>query len=138
MPRSGRVCRCVATGGAAADVTAAAIQPAALAALGEPNRLRIVELLRSGPRAVGEIAEALGIRQPQASKHLRVLGEAGFVAVEPERQRRIYRLRAEQFDAIGDWVESFEELWETRLDGLGVFLDTLTDERNDDGEQACR
>lgn len=120
------------------DVIAAVMDPAALAALGEPNRLRIVELLRSGPRAVGEIAEALGLRQPQASKHLRVLGEAGFVDVEPERQRRIYRLRAEQFDAIGGWVESFEQLWETRLDGLGVFLNTLTDEGNDDGEHAGR
>ena len=120
------------------DVIAAAMDPAALAALGEPNRLRIVELLRSGPRAVGEIAEALGLRQPQASKHLRVLGEAGFVDVEPERQRRIYRLRAEQFGAIGGWVESFEQLWETRLDGLGVFLHALTDEGNDDGERAGR
>lgn len=115
-----------------------AIDAAALAALGEPNRLRIVELLRGGPRAVGEIAEALGIRQPQASKHLRVLGEAGFVAVEPQRQRRIYRLRAEQFDAIGDWVESFEQLWETRLDGLGRFLDALADGREDHGQHTHR
>src|SRR5690606_41299634 len=48
-------------------------------ALGEPSRLRIVELLRGGPFAVGDIAEVLGIRQPQVSKHLRVLAEAGIV-----------------------------------------------------------
>ncbi len=126
-----------------AVVSAATLDAATLAALGEPSRLRIVELLRAGPRAVGEIADALGIRQPQASKHLRVLGDAGFVDVEPQRQRRIYRLRTDQFDAIGDWVESFEQLWETRLDNLDVLLrslddETLDNERNDHGEQADR
>lgn len=115
-------------------MTAAALDAATLAALAEPSRLRIVELLRTGPRAVGEIAETLGIRQPQASKHLRVLGEAGIVAVEPRQQRRIYQLRPQQFEAIGDWVESFERLWATRLDDLGAFLRTLDNERNGHGE----
>ena len=78
------------------------------AALGEPSRLRIVELLRSGPRSVGDIVEALGTRQPQVSKHLHVLGESGIVAVRPLARRRIYHLEAEPFDAIGHWVDSFE------------------------------
>ena len=119
-------------------MTAATIEAATLAALGEPSRLRIVELLREGPRSVGEIAEELGLRQPQASKHLRVLGGAGIVAVEPQQRRRIYQLRPEQFESISDWVDSFERLWETRLDDLGVFLRTLDNERNDDAEQADR
>lgn len=91
-------------------------------ALGEPNRLRIVDLLRTSPFAVGEIAEALGIRQPQVSKHLKVLAESGIVAAEPRARRRIYHLRAEPFDEIAHWVGSFEHLWETRLDSLGEYL----------------
>jgi DNA-binding transcriptional ArsR family regulator len=94
-------------------------------ALGEPSRLRIVDLLRSGPAPVGEIADVLEIRQPQVSKHLRVLGDSGIVSVEPQARRRIYRLEAAPFDEIGRWVDSFEQLWEVRLDGLGRLLNEL-------------
>lgn len=104
------------------------------AALGEPSRLRIVELLRSGPQSVNLIAEALGLRQPQVSKHLRVLGESGIVTAEPLARHRIYHLEAEPFDAIAHWVDSFERLWDTRLDSLGIFLDSINTERTTDGE----
>jgi DNA-binding transcriptional ArsR family regulator len=92
------------------------------AALGEPSRLQIVELLRERPLSVGDVAEALAIRQPQVSKHLRVLREAGIVAVEPVARQRIHHLRAEPFEQIGSWVNSFERLWEVRLDSLDTFL----------------
>jgi DNA-binding transcriptional ArsR family regulator len=98
---------------------------ATFAVLGEPSRLRIVELLRQRPFAVGDIAEALEIRQPQASKHLGALRDAGIVTVEAVARRRIYRLRAEPFEQIGSWVDSFEQLWEARLDSLGAFLDPI-------------
>ncbi len=94
------------------------------AALGEPSRLQIVELLRLRPYSVGDIAESLGIRQPQASKHLGVLREARIVDVEPRGRRRIYHLREESFEEISDWAASFEGLWEARLDSLETFLGT--------------
>lgn len=105
-----------------------AVEASTFAALGETSRLRIVELLRDGPRSVGEIVDTLGIRQPQVSKHLRVLGESGLVTAEPRQRQRIYHLRREQFDAVGQWVDSFEQLWETRLDSLSAFLRTLQSE----------
>lgn len=92
------------------------------AALGEPSRLRIVELLRGGERSVGDIADTLGIRQPQVSKHLRVLGAAGLVGVRPVARQRVYHLDAAPFEELGRWVGSFELLWEARLDSLGRFL----------------
>lgn len=95
------------------------------AALGEPNRLRIVELLRNGPSSVGDIVDTLGLRQPQVSKHLRVLSESGLVVSEALARRRIYRLQAERFEEIAHWVDSFEQLWETRLDALGRYLESL-------------
>ena len=101
-----------------------AMEAAVFSALGEPNRLRIVELLRTNSFAVGEIAESVGIRQPQASKHLKVLAESGIVGVEPRARQRIYYLQAEPFDRIADWVDSFERLWETRLDSLAGYLQT--------------
>ncbi len=109
------------------NVTAA--PGATFAALGEPTRLRIVELLRGGPLSVGEIVDRLGIRQPQVSKHLRVLGDSRLVSVEARHRHRIYRLRPEQFEAVADWVDSFEALWNARLDSLGTFLQATDPER---------
>ena len=76
-----------------------------LQALAEPNRFQIVELLRAGPRPVGEMVERLGLQQPQVSKHLRVLSEAGLVDVRVDAQRRIYALRPEPQNALESWVE---------------------------------
>lgn len=104
-------------------------------ALGEPSRLRIVELLRGGPSSVGDIAEALGIRQPQVSKHLKVLAEAGIVVGERVAKRRLYRLEARRFTELERWLGSFEPLWEARLDSLGRLLDSL-DGRSADGAEA--
>ena len=104
------------------------MQATVFEALGEPSRLRIVELLRAGPQSVGDIAETLGIRQPQVSKHLRVLNESGIVAGEARARRRIYHLEVAPFEEIGRWAESFERLWEIRLDSLGRYLDSITRE----------
>ncbi|WP_241473013.1 ArsR/SmtB family transcription factor [Mycolicibacterium neoaurum] len=104
------------------------MQAAVFMALGEPSRLRIVDLLRAGPLSVGDIAEALGIRQPQVSKHLRVLGDSGIVSSQAVARRRIYQLEAAPFDGIGQWVASFERLWDERLDSLGEFLETIARE----------
>src|SRR5206468_2783278 len=89
-----------------------------LSALAEPNRLQIVELLRRKPRAVGEIVERLGLRQPQVSKHLRVLSDAGLVEVRAVAQQRIYSLRAEPFRELEVWLERYRRNVEDRLDRL--------------------
>lgn len=91
-------------------------------ALAEPNRLQIVELLREGPLTVGEVSERLGIRQPQASKHLKVLSEAGFVEVEAVANRRIYKLKKQPFQELENWIESFAGIWVERLDRLDDYL----------------
>lgn len=88
------------------------------AALAEPNRFRIVELLRAGPRAVNDISDQLRLNQPQASKHLRVLKEAGLVDAETQGQQRIYALRAEPLRQMHDWLEEYRQIWEERFDQL--------------------
>ena len=103
-----------------------------LSALAEPNRLRIIELLRDKPRPVGEIAKQLLIRQPQVSKHLRVLSEAGIVEVHPVAQLRVYQLRPKPFEELDNWLETFRRLWETRLDTLDEYLQELKKEQNPD------
>jgi len=88
------------------------------AALAEENRFKIVELLRDKPRPVGEIADRLNIRQPQASKHLRVLADAGIVEVHPQKNLRIYALSPKKFQEIDQWLEKYRSLWEGRLDRI--------------------
>ena len=92
------------------------------AALMEPNRLHIVELLRDGPLTVGEITERLGLQQPQVSKHLKVLSEADIVEVQPQANRRIYKLRREPFQELEAWLHSFYRLWDERFDRLDDYL----------------
>lgn len=89
-----------------------------LSALAEPNRLQIVELLRRKSRSVGEIVERLGLRQPQVSKHLRVLSDAGLVEVRAVAQQRIYSLRAEPFRELDVWLERYRRTVEDRFDRL--------------------
>lgn len=93
-----------------------------LAALTEPNRLHIVELLRDGPLTVGQITERLGLPQPQVSKHLKVLNEAAIVEVHPQANRRIYQLRREPFQELEAWLHSFRRLWEKRFDRLDAYM----------------
>ncbi|SDH71034.1 ArsR/SmtB family transcription factor [Alteribacillus bidgolensis] len=94
-------------------------------ALAEPNRLAIVDLLLDEPLPVGEIAEKLNLNQPQTSKHLRVLSEAGLVEVQPITNRRIYKLRPEPFQELDKWLDSYRRVWEARMDRLDDYLNVL-------------
>ena len=94
-------------------------------ALAEPNRFRIVELLRSGPRPVNDIGERLRLRQPQVSKHLRVLKDAGLVDVEPRAQQRLYALRPQRLRELHDWLERYRQLWDARFGELDAVIEDL-------------
>lgn len=95
---------------------------ATLSALGEPNRLHIVELLRERPRSVGEITARLRLSQPLVSKHLRVLSGAGIVTARPDAQRRIYQLQPRPFAELETWLGTFRPTWHARLDTLEKVL----------------
>jgi DNA-binding transcriptional ArsR family regulator len=100
---------------------------AAFEILAEPNRRRILDLLRVAERPVGELVDALAVSQPAVSKHLRVLREAGLVEVRSEAQRRLYRVRAEPLRDVAEWLEPYRALWATRLDDLERHLDAMPD-----------
>ncbi|CAM3768443.1 HTH arsR-type domain-containing protein [Paenibacillus lactis] len=71
---------------------------------------------------VGDIAERLQIRQPQASKHLKVLLEAGLVEVQAEANRRNYMLRSEPFQELDAWLNDYRRIWNERFDNLDAYL----------------
>lgn len=90
--------------------------------LADPTRFRIVEALAGGELAVGDLVRAVDIDQSGVSRHLRILGEAGFVAMRPDGAKRLYSLQPEPFRAIDDWVRSYGKLWEGRLDRFDAAL----------------
>lgn len=94
-------------------------------ALAEPSRLQIFELLADGPLPVNAVSDALGIRQPQASKHLRVLNEAGLVEVRPDAQRRIYALRTQPLQDLDIWLQRYRAIWEEQFERLDAVLQEL-------------
>ena len=108
------------------------------AALGEPNRFRIVELLRSGPRPVNDIGERLQLNQPQVSKHLRVLKAAGLVDVQPRAQQRLYELRAQPLRRLHDWLERYRQLWDARFEELDQLIDELKHKEKSDGRKKSK
>lgn len=106
-----------------------------LAALAEPTRFRIVELLRSGPRPVNAIGERLQLTQPQVSKHLRVLKQSGLVDVQPRAQQRVYELRAQPLKALHDWLERYRQIWDARFEELDALIEQLTAEEKPHGRK---
>lgn len=98
------------------------MNPVTFSALAEPNRFQIVELLRDKPMAVGALVDTLHIRQPQVSKHLKVLADAGLVEVQPKANQRIYELSPQKFKEIDAWLKKYRKLWEDRFDRLDALL----------------
>ena len=109
--------------------------------LAEPNRRRILDLLREGgERPVGELVGALTLSQPAVSKHLRVLRDAGFVHVRTRAQSRLYRVRAERLREVDEWIAPYRALWASSLDALERDLDAraATQSRPDGSDDARR
>jgi DNA-binding transcriptional ArsR family regulator len=96
--------------------------------IAEPNRRRILDFLREDEQAVGDVVRKLKISQPLASKHLKVLRDAGLVDVRVDAQRRLYRVRPEPLRAVDEWIAPYRALWSTTLDDLERHLDAMPDE----------
>jgi DNA-binding transcriptional ArsR family regulator len=111
------------------------MQPAVFQTLADPTRLRIVEALSGGEQAVNDLVRAVDIDQSGVSRHLRILGEAGFVTMRPDGSRRLYSLRPEPFREIDDWVRGVRRLWEGRLDRFDEALKRRRGARQPEGRK---
>lgn len=107
-------------------------------ALADPARLRIVEAMKSGECAVGDIVERMEIHQSGVSRHLRILAEAGIVQMRPEGQKRLYSLRKEAFDQLEAWVAGYRSHWEARLDRFAAALERRQAAADTDLEETSR
>src|SRR5688572_25258817 len=103
---------------------------ATFAALADPTRRAILSRLASGEATVTQLAEPFRMSLPAISKHLKVLERAGLVAQGREAQWRPRRLEPAPLKEVSDWVESYREFWEARLDRLDSYLKGLQAEQN--------
>ncbi|MEW5687235.1 MAG: metalloregulator ArsR/SmtB family transcription factor [Pseudomonadota bacterium] len=92
-------------------------------AVAEPNRRRILDLLREGERPAGDLVELLSISQPGVSKHLRLLREAGLVSARADGQRRVYRLEPRGLVELEAWLAPYRRFWAGRLAALDDHLE---------------
>jgi DNA-binding transcriptional ArsR family regulator len=104
-------------------------------AVAEPRRRAILDALADGERPVNDLVSALGLAQPQVSKHLRVLREVGVVDVREEGRQRLYRLNGPALKPIHDWVKAYESTWSERFELLDDVLDDLKKEAGDGSGQ---
>ena len=102
-------------------------------AVAEPRRREILDVLVGGERPVNDLVRALGLAQPQVSKHLRVLREVGVVDVRDAGRQRLYRLNGHALKPIHDWVKNYERTWSERFDRLDDVLEDLKQKEDDDG-----
>jgi DNA-binding transcriptional ArsR family regulator len=93
---------------------------AALEALADPTRRRLIELIAAGEQSAGQLAAAFDISRPGISRHLRVLREAGLVQAEPRGQQRVYSLRPAPLRELDSWLARYRPFWTQRLDALGT------------------
>jgi len=101
-------------------------------AIGEPQRRRILTLLRAGELAATEIAEELDLAVSSTSKHLRVLREVGLVRVRDEGRQRYYSLDATGLRQVHEWTGGFERFWAESLDRLEAYVGELQRKEEDD------
>ena len=89
------------------------------AALGDPIRRAVIDLLHNGPRPAGELAEEFGMSAPAMSRQLRVLRRTGLVEEEranrDDARLRVYQLKREPFVAMRDWLDDIESFWTGQL-----------------------
>lgn len=95
--------------------------------IAEPSRRAILSLLAEAECSVGEIEQRLGMSQPSASKHLRVLREAGLVESRIDAQRRLYRVCAGPLMEVDAWLAQFRRYWSGHVDALERHLDQMVD-----------
>jgi len=101
---------------------------AVFAAVSNPTRRQILDLLKARERPAGELVSAFpALPQPAVSRHLKVLREAGLVSVSPRAQQRIYSLQPTKLRELDAWVSLYRDFWSGRLDSLETHLNGTDD-----------
>lgn len=96
------------------------------AAIGDPTRRKVLDMLSRENLAAGEIASHFRVSRPAISQHLHILRRAQLVAVQKRGREHIYRLNPEPLHTVYDWIEHYEQFWNQKLVVLGEYLDEIS------------
>lgn len=102
-------------------------------ALANPTRRAVLDLLRTRPRSVNQLADEFDMRRPSLSEHLKVLRDAGLVVDERRGRERIYRVDPRPLRQVAAWLHPYEEFWRDKLGDLRRMLDE-DDRRRESGQ----
>lgn len=102
-------------------------------AVAEPTRRQILDFLAEGERPVNDVVHRLGVAQPQVSKHLKVLREAGLVSARRDGKRRVYRVHGARLKSVHDWVREYERFWNRQLQGVKDIAERKARDAQQDG-----
>jgi DNA-binding transcriptional ArsR family regulator len=97
--------------------------------LADPTRRRMLEVLREGERAVGELVDEVDIEQSGVSRHLRIMREAGFVSVRRDAQRRLYSVEPEPLRELDAWLADYRQQWEESFEKVDAHLERRKEEQ---------
>ena len=99
------------------------------AAIGDPTRRRVLDMLSQSGMAAGDIAAHFRVSRPAVSQHLRILRRAKLVGVQKRGREHIYHLNPEPLEEVYDWIEHYKSFWTTKMNALGKYLDRLSTPR---------
>ena len=117
-------------------MTATARLDRTLAALADPHRRRVIDLLRERPRAAGDLARTVGLAAPAMSRHLRALREGGLVEESHppfDARLRVYAMKADPMIALMRWLEETERLWSEQLSAFRAHLEAAPQDEEEGG-----
>ena len=106
-------------------VSRSSTAPDVFSAIAAADRREVLDALITGEKAVGTIVADLSMSQPQVSKHLRVLSEAGLVSRRADGRHRLYRLEPTRLRSFQEWLAKYEQAWNDRLDRVDDYLEEL-------------
>jgi DNA-binding transcriptional ArsR family regulator len=106
-------------------VSRSSIAPDVFNATARADRREILDALIAGEKPVGALVADLSLPQPQVSKHLRVLSEAGLVSCRADGRRRLYSVEPERLLPMRDWLAKYEQAWNERMDRMDDYLKEL-------------
>jgi len=99
------------------------------AALADPTRRKILEILSSGEKSTGELSDPFSISAPAISRHLKVLETAGLIERKVDAQWRRCSLNADGFKQASDWVSQYRRFWEDRFTALDTYLEDINSQK---------
>jgi DNA-binding transcriptional ArsR family regulator len=111
------------------NATVTRLASAAFAALADPTRRAVLDLLRRGCQPAGRIADAFPVSRPAISRHLGVLRRSRLVIEQRQGRHRVYHLNAQPLAAVDSWLEQYRCFWHTQLSGLKAFVESESQAR---------